>query len=89
MSTRINPDMVGLFKAGVESQIKDTVIRLIVDEQVALLRERLEAELKDRLEEVTFGAIEHIMDVSRMSEAVHVKLDLGGTDVRSKTLRDE
>ena len=59
-------------RLGLEDEVKKIIVKDIIDEQVKLLKVRLQAELQPILQAVTFGHIENMKDLMLMRDEIRV-----------------
>ena len=69
------PDKLNAFellRRGMESEIKSIIAKDIIDEQVTLLKARLQTELEPILQAVTFEHIDSYRDILLMRDEIRV-----------------
>jgi flagellar biosynthesis component FlhA len=65
---------VALLRAGLERQVKESVVDVFVREEMKAIEERLRPRVRELVEQISFKAIDRVTDVCKVRDELHVFL---------------
>lgn len=76
MATANHLNIVDVLKSGLEKQIKDTLVREIVDRKMSGIKEEVTAEVKGVVERVSLKQVEGFRDALKLRDEFKIYVEL-------------
>jgi hypothetical protein len=71
-------DFITVLKSTIEQEVKDTIVREIIDEHVKRFTADLKDTLSERLSKVSFAKVETLRDVMSLRDELVIRLEITG-----------